>query len=503
MSSNVAVSFGPSAKVSRTQEQPVIGLRTPVIALVLAATIIPVELRSLSRAHWDFSGGVYDVAENIAAFVVLGIVLGMGFLKTVIAGALISSLAEASQFFMAHRDPSVIDVISNTIGTILGALISTHWRLRSPELRIEKWIATLAVAMAVVLFFGIRSLSGGPLNDRGATSPGTLEGYWKFDEGSGRFAFDSSGHELQGSFRHQARRTVGVRGGGVAVEGSKGYIDLGHSSAFRLAGSMTISTWINSSSFLEHDAPIVSQFQGETGYQRGYQLDTTMDQRLRVIGFKLTNSCGDLMARYGATPLLPGIWYYVAGVYDATARTMDVYLNGELDNGPLLGKITARQRSSRLPLYIGRRSDSKGFQFAGSIDEVRVYSFALNKAQIIADMHGQIVPATQGSMPGRSQNSERHCGLLSDYEDSKIPAAAATLGVLVAIACVGLWARAGAVGCLVTSIAAGLLLLPLMPSSLPLLSRWTMPLVSLAGGVSIAVSLRSGAPLIQQKYPSE
>src|SRR5207247_178739 len=89
---------------------PAIGLRTPVIALVLAATVIPVELRPLGRATLGFSMEAYDVAENIAAFVVVGIVLGeMGFLKAVIVGALISIFAEASQFFMVHRDPSVID----------------------------------------------------------------------------------------------------------------------------------------------------------------------------------------------------------------------------------------------------------------------------------------------------------------------------------------------------------------------------------------------------------
>ena len=59
-------------------------------------------------------------------------------------------------------------------------------------------------------------------------------------------------------------------------------------------------------------------------------------------------------------------WYHVAGVYDAEARTLDVYLNGELDNGILVGTATGTQRSSRSAVYIGRRSDLEGFEFAGS-----------------------------------------------------------------------------------------------------------------------------------------
>ena len=68
---------------------------------------------------------------------------------------------------------------------------------------------------------------------------------------------------------------------------------------------------------------------------------------LRTIGFKLGNSCGTTMARYGTTPLALNTWYYVAGVYNAEAKTMDVYLNGKLDNGFLLGPVEGMQKSSR------------------------------------------------------------------------------------------------------------------------------------------------------------
>ena len=44
------------------------------------------------------------------------------------------------------------------------------------------------------------------------------------------------------------------------------------------------------------------------------------------------------MARYGATELVRDTWYHVAGVYDANVRTLNVYLNGHLDDGFLLGQ---------------------------------------------------------------------------------------------------------------------------------------------------------------------
>jgi hypothetical protein len=84
---------------------------------------------------------------------------------------------------------------------------------------------------------------------------------------------------------------------------------------------MTISAWIKSTAWPRDDAAIVSS---------GFLLDTTIDEGPRTIGFKLGNSCGALMARYGATPLALNTWYYVAGVYNAKAGTMDVYLNGDI-----------------------------------------------------------------------------------------------------------------------------------------------------------------------------
>jgi hypothetical protein len=80
--------------------------------------------------------------------------------------------------------------------------------------------------------------------------------------------------------------------------------------------------------------------------------------------------------------------------------------------------------------------------------------------------------------------------VFSEGDDEKVPAVAATLGVLVAFACVGLWPSAGSLLYLFSSFAAGLLLLPATASTLPSFTLWMIPLVSLAGGASVVVSLR-------------
>src|SRR5262249_39590247 len=114
---------------------------------------------------------------------------------------------------------------------------------------------------------------------------------------------------------------------------------------------MTLNAWIKAGQFPSDDAAVVSK---RGSADNGFQVDTTVDQGTRTIGFKLTNSSGQLMARYGATALQTNVWYHIAGVYDAVTQTLNVYLNGQLDNGPLIGTVTAAQQDFPQNVNVGR-----------------------------------------------------------------------------------------------------------------------------------------------------
>ena len=460
-----------------------VDLFIPVIFVVLSATAIPIELRPLGSAKIDFNfGDSFDIVVNILGYVPLGIVLGgLGPLRGIVVASLISTFAEASQLLMAHRDPAFADVASNTIGAALGCLAGTYWEIRFPALPVNRLTSSFATLLAIALVLYVRASSGIPISTRGITTVGTLEADWKLHERDGRSVRDSSGHELTGQFRKEPKRVAQATGAVATLDGAN-YIDFGSSTSLRLEGSMTISAWINSSSYPFDDAAIVSQLHG----RRGYQLDTTIDRGPRTIGFKLSDSCGELMARYGATPLALNTWYHVAGVYDAAAQTLSVYVNGELDNGPLLGSVSSSQHSSRGTVYVGKRGDSETHNFSGSIDRVRIYSFALTKAQIAADMRGEIVHATLLRSPSRSFS----CTQLSDPEDKELPVVAAVLGMLVAVASIGHWPLQLKLIVPGASYAVGLLLVAGTASNLPAFNAWVLPLVAFAGGISIAVSVR-------------
>ena len=176
-----------------------------------------------------------------------------------------------------------------------------------------------------------------------AADPLGITAGYAFDETSGTTAADASGHGITGTLTNGPTFTPGKNGNAVTLDGVNDYVNLGNPTALQFTGSMTVSAWVYASAFPVDDAAVVSK---RAAGEVGFQLDITKDTGPRTIGFKLTNSSGGQMFRYGATTLQLNTWYYVTGVYNAANQSLDVYLNGALDNGTLQGTVTSSQQNS-------------------------------------------------------------------------------------------------------------------------------------------------------------
>jgi Concanavalin A-like lectin/glucanases superfamily len=244
--------------------------------------------------------------------------------------------------------------------------------------RRTRWAGRFALACSTfLLVLGTLVPSATPAQ----STAGLVAGY-AFDEGSGTTAADASGSGPAGTLTNGAAWATGRTAGAVLLDGVNDFVELGDPAPLQLTGSMTVSAWVNSAAFPVDDAAIVSK-RGAVGYQ----LDTTVDRGPRKIGFKLTNSSGGDMFRYGATTLRAGTWYHVAGVYDAATSELHVYLNGQLDDGELLGTVSSTQQNSSANVHVGGRPGSSSFNLDGRIDDVRIYNRALTQTEIQADMN--------------------------------------------------------------------------------------------------------------------
>jgi hypothetical protein len=480
-------------------------LLVPVIVLVLGATVIPVKLRPLDLANLSLGCNVRDMVVNLTLYIPVGMVLSkLSLWSAVGVAAFLSLFAETSQFFAMYRFPSPSDLALNVAGAITGLLVRWRWRIPGLEVKVNMWTAGICMlaALAVLGCVAILLLNGPSdgnllsVNCRGSTIPGAVEGHWTFDHIANRVAHDSSGNSLDGTLKGGAMLAGGVHGNAVRLNGEEDYVDLGYPVELQLMGSMTISAWINSTSFPRDDAAIISNCPN-------YQLDTTLDTGLRTIGFKLSGPGGNFMARYGATELVPHNWYHVAGVYDADSRTLDVYLNGRLDNGSLLGPADHVHGPSSYHVYVGRRADLRGFGFVGLIDDVRIDSRALTQMEIEKAMMGPeigVLPAGKTAqllageiLEKRPPDRVHSCLQSTRDEDGVVPGLMVAVGILTGLACAGFW-PGRSLPILTANLTAGLLVVPTTATTLlPLYFVCMLPVLSLAGGASVVFSLASGS----------
>src|SRR3989344_1263779 len=249
------------------------------------------------------------------------------------------------------------------------------------------------------LFFGILSSTADaatlirPPNNLG------LVGYWPMNEATSTIAGDYSGNGNNGTLTGMSFPPTstsgwtnqGKRGGAINFDGVDDYVDVGSSTATQLTGSMTLSAWFKITANGGDDNDIVTKYYGDTA--RGWQLKTTVDCGPRTIAIHISSG-GTSHQRCGSKTLSLNTWYHATGVYDASALTLDVYLNGSIDNGTLVGgAIPSSQDDAGSPVEIGCRNQTAlnpcwsappNLTFNGAIDDVRIYNRALSAAEVKA-----------------------------------------------------------------------------------------------------------------------
>jgi hypothetical protein len=140
------------------------------VALILIVTLLPGtggEPGTITFCIACGRRGVADGVLNAVLFLPLGFVPVGGsrsLARRIISGFLLSVFVELTQVFVPGRDPSLSDVVFNTIGTILGAYASRmrpHWL--DPDSR-DGWILTSAGVVAVIVIATGTILSLSPLH---------------------------------------------------------------------------------------------------------------------------------------------------------------------------------------------------------------------------------------------------------------------------------------------------------------------------------------------------
>ncbi|MFI9846243.1 LamG domain-containing protein, partial [Nonomuraea sp. NPDC051941] len=210
-------------------------------------------------------------------------------------------------------------------------------------------------------------------------SAATLVGHWTLDEESGLTAADSSGRGTPATLSGGASWTSGWLDGALALDGVNGYAQT-TGPAVGTRSSFTVAAWVQLDYLPTTDTAAVAQPGSRTA---GFQLGFDKEQQRWTLGMRAadTDTAALVRTRSDAIPN-PLEWTHVAGVYDALAGELRIYINGQLSTTTITSHASAWNATG--PLQLGRTKAAGAFTgyWPGTVDDVRTYDGVLSAEQI-------------------------------------------------------------------------------------------------------------------------
>jgi hypothetical protein len=210
--------------------------------------------------------------------------------------------------------------------------------------------------------------------------PYGLVGYWKFDEGSGNTASDSSGNNNTGTIYGPTWDT-GKIGQALKFDGTDDYVSI---SPLNISGitSLTVSAWIKSP-FDQIGYVLHNGYNGEFVLHNGERpFDGSVSGRYpNLASFSVKLQDASIWDVY-STPLTPNTWHCFTGVWIKGA-SLRIYVDGVLmgENDSIPDYYLYNPGPAYNP-RIGAYPYTEPDFFEGLIDEVRIYNRALTNGEI-------------------------------------------------------------------------------------------------------------------------
>lgn len=210
-----------------------------------------------------------------------------------------------------------------------------------------------------------------------------LVGYWDLDESSANTctggtndACDSSGNGFDGTWDSGATTSVGKFGNGVVFDGTDDTVSVAYTATLAPTTAISYGAWFEVDDDTL-DIRIISKTQAG-GYNLGFNdtISNALTATVNVGGSYYYLS-------YSNDNIETNTWYHAFVTYDG--ETLRLYLNGVLvdENTDPSGAITYTQTNE---LCIGGEPDNTVCittnEFAGTIDEARIYNRALSPSEI-------------------------------------------------------------------------------------------------------------------------
>ncbi|MCU0916513.1 MAG: hypothetical protein MUC88_18400 [Planctomycetes bacterium] len=229
-------------------------------------------------------------------------------------------------------------------------------------------------SVALVLLFGLLASN---------LASAKMVGRWKFDDGAGTAAVDSSGSGYQGTVNGTPQWVAGQLGGALRFNGSGNYVNCGVIPiATNGTGALSVCAWVNRA--VAGDNKLCSNRQGNNAAGGGFTC-AVYNNRMEM---DLSDAATRVLSRDATRPTVPDIntWVHLTWVYDDAANTLKLYMNGVLST---TAAVTQSIGVSTQFFRIGSSSPNLANYWNGMVDDLRLYDHAISDAEIADAMKGR------------------------------------------------------------------------------------------------------------------
>jgi hypothetical protein len=265
---------------------------------------------------------------------------------------------------------------------------------------------------AVVFFLGLiaaTAILSFPAINAQTSTPGLIS-YWKFDEGSGTTASDSSGNSNTASISGSTW-VAGKSGTALNFDGAKNFLSVPDSASLTISKTLTLEAWVNVKAASCDKRIICKPFSTTKWAYASYELCIIGDSGsygsanlygADAVFFSLEFETG-MQYVWTSVPVDSGAWTHLAATYDGTS--MRIYVNGVQEAVKYLDPANQSLKPASNPLVIGCMTNNLNMvqswntPFEGLIDEVSIWNYALSADAIAQQFNGSTLTQQKTASP--------------------------------------------------------------------------------------------------------
>jgi hypothetical protein len=222
-------------------------------------------------------------------------------------------------------------------------------------------------------------------------------GYWKFDQGSGEIASDSSGNDNHGSVIGSTWSTdvpimdsppEPIVNHSISFDGSS-YVELTQNMPHANLSELSIQLWVKND--WSDDQEYFLDFGALAGNPQPFVyriLQQNGSLMAWVEGTALANVDGDRNVEYPVTNLIPGNWVNVA--ITLTSNTIKLYVDGQVVDVGSFDYSGNYDMFTNQGVYVFGKNGGASMYTDASLDDISVWNYALNQSELQTNMNSQL-----------------------------------------------------------------------------------------------------------------